>query len=350
MTSSARTVCHDLVMTASRDLPGRLASLVGTITATPGPVHVVCSSPVQLDLIARVCRESGAPLSIYGVAAYRNSAARDEVSRGATKGFLYAEPSGPSSAPLGPTSHQPSNTGTDPLHGRESATPDRSGAAVIRVRDIRDQSSDRVLVARIRTIVEEETARGVDLPALGVWPSGSRLSAQSRLLPGKALAHLEALGLGEDVAKVLNGPDGDFPPDLRPACQDLLGSWGQLSGRTRIGAVVSAPSTDHPRLVNHLASGIGVMLRATYAGELAGLRDARGPENAAERVRRIAGQLRLDPSLVDVRLIAGQHALLVGDRWVEGWTITVAGQLLLSAGALSVRPFTLSTGIRSARR
>ena len=102
MTSSARTVCHDLVMTASRDLPGRLASLVGTITAAPGPVHVVCSSPVQLDLIARVCRESGAPLSIYGVAAYRNSAARDEVSHGATKGFLVRRAKRPLKRSPGP--------------------------------------------------------------------------------------------------------------------------------------------------------------------------------------------------------------------------------------------------------
>ena len=226
MTSSARTVCHDLVMTASRDLPGRLASLVGTITAAPGPVHVVCSSPVQLDLIARVCRESGAPLSIYGVAAYRNSAARDEVSHRSHQGIPVRRAKRPLKRSPGPDK-SPAIEHWDRSLARAgiSLPPDRSGAAVIRVRDIRDQSSDRVLVARIRTIVEEETARGVDLPALGVWPSGSRLSAQSRLLPGKALAHLEALGLGEDVAKVLERAGWGFP--ARPA-SGLPGSPGLM--------------------------------------------------------------------------------------------------------------------------
>lgn len=304
-------------MSAIHSLPGRLSALVAAVADSPGPVQVVAGSRVQCDLLARVCRECGVPLSPV-ISARSESAAVRDVTSGTTLGYVTA-----SGEPLSP------------------------GVRIIRFRDLSPASA---IHPRIPPILAEHARAGVELPALAVWPWGSRLPAGSRLQPGRALADRRDLGVGEDVAACLDGPDGSFPVELRRPCADLLTSWQQLHGRTAVDAVVAAPMPNHPMLSAHVATGVASLLGVPYAGELAGNRPPVGPEDARTRVRRLAAQLRLDPARVDVSRVAGRHVLLVGLEWTEGWTLTVSGQLLLSAGALTVRPFTLSSDIRQARR
>ncbi|WP_054952319.1 hypothetical protein [Flaviflexus massiliensis] len=304
-------------MSRASELPRRLAQLIEHIRVSPGPIQVNVGNPVQLDGVELVCRSGGVPLSTVRKG---RPLPRGEVEAQATRGYLTA---GSEKLPGVQTYHDIDSLGI---------------------------SEDRVVTARIRALLEEQWQRGVDLPSLGVWPSGSRIPSSSRLLPGKALAHLGDLGLGEDVAEVLTLPDGPFPETLRPTCLALLSSWGQLSGRTTVDTVVRAPSLTHPQLLNHLSSGIRILLGARDGGEVTGLRELKPGMSATERVSRLAGLLRLDPKLAHVSAIAGSHVLLLGTEWDEGWTMTVTGQLLLSAGAKTVRPFTLSTRTRSGRR
>ncbi|AZN29491.1 hypothetical protein EJO69_03585 [Flaviflexus salsibiostraticola] len=301
-------------MSAIDALPGRLAGLVTALLASREPVQIVFDSDVPFDLIARVCRECAAPVS--PVAARREQTAIREVTTGASRGYLTT-----SSAPL---------PGAAEILRFDGITPHQSPA----------------LAAKIQAILDEVWRAGIELPSLAVWPGGQRLPAGSRLQPGRALADLRDLGLGEEVAACLDGPDGGLPHVLRRPCADVIGSWQQLRGRASVGAVVAAPLPSHPTLSIHTARGLAALLGVEYAGELTGNRPPADVEEPASRVRRLASQLRLDPALVDVGKVAGRHVLLVGLRWTEGWTMTVSGQLLLSAGALSVRPFTLSSDSR----
>lgn len=298
-------------MSALRSLPRRLSSLLAGIAQSPGPVHVIVEHEAWIDIVAQVCREAGLPLS-----------PPRRTDRNADTGYGYL------TTPQEPISH---------------------AKTVLRLSDIPSAASNPVAEARIRATLEEHWRSGVDLPALAVWPSGSRLPAGSRLLPGKALADRRGPGLGEDAGACLDGPDGAFPLGLRSSCASLLQSWQQLRGRAPVTAVVSSAPPSHQILCTHLASGAAALLNARYAGELTGNQPPQGPEQPAERVSRLASQLRLDPAQIDVAQVAGRHVLLVGASWRDGWTMTVSGQLLLSAGAASVRPFTLTSDIRPAR-
>lgn len=302
-------------MSALSSLPRRLTSLLSAIDQAAGPVRVIVDDDAQIDLVTRACRAAGIPLSPPSRTASR------EVESGATRGYV-----------------------TGPEH------PAAPGATAIRLADVPLAAPNPVLEARIKAALDEHWRAGVDLPALGTWPSGVRLPAASRLLPGKALADRRDLGLGEDVAAAIDGPDGPFAPVLRGPCAEVLGGWQQLRGRTAISAVVASGLPGMPVLSAHLAVGAAALLNASYAGELTGNEPPSGCEDPQDRVSRLASQLRLDPARVDVSQIAGQHVLLVGASWTQGWTMTVSGQLLLSAGAQSVRPFTLSSDIRQARR
>lgn len=268
--------------------------------------------------MAEVCRECSAPLS-PAVPGQHQAAAHD-VETGASRGFL--------------------TTTREPLHH----------AATIIPFDTLTPEKNPVREARIRAVLNERWRAGVDLPSHAAWPSGLRLPAGSRLLPGKALADRRDIGLGEAVDTCLDGPDRGLPVELRPPCADVIGAWHQLRGRTQIGAIVAAPEPSHPVLAVHTARGLARLLNVEYAGELTGIEPVVGPEESSSRVKRLAAQLRLDPALVDVGQIAGRHVLLVGLTWSEGWTMTVSGQLLLSAGALSVRPFTLGIDTRRSHR
>lgn len=302
-------------MSALSSLPRRLSSLLSAINQAAGPVRVIVDDDAQIDLVTRVCRAAGIPLSPPSRTASR------EVDSGATRGYV---------------------TGPD--------DPGATEATVLRLSDVTPASPNPVLEARIKAGLDEHWRAGVDLPALGTWPSGSRLPAASRLLPGRALADRRDLGLGEDVTAAINGPDGPFPRVLRGPCAEVLGGWQQLRGRTAATAVVASGLPSRPVLSAHLAVGAAALLDARYAGELTGNEPPPGREDPQDRVSRLASQLRLDPARVDVSQIAGQHVLLVGASWTQGWTMTVSGQLLLSAGAASVRPFTLSSDIRQVRR
>ncbi|MBM9432749.1 hypothetical protein [Flaviflexus equikiangi] len=299
-------------------LPQRLSAIMSAIESAPGPVQVVVPDAGGAESVIAVAQACGVPLS-DARGAHRERAVH-EVSSGLSRGYVTTS---------------------------EWSFPD--AGTVLTLGDVLP-GRDRAREARIGALLHERWRAGVDLPALGAWPSGSRLPSASRLLPGKALADRRDIGLGEDVAACVDGRDGSFPLALRTPCADFFSAWQQVRGRTRVEAVVTAPHPSHPVMTAHLAVGIAAILSARYAGELAGNVPPPGAEEPGERVRRLAGQLRLNPALVDVSQVAGRHVLLVGLSWTEGWTMTVSGQLLLSAGARSVRPFTLSSDSRRARR
>ena len=352
-------------MSRATELPGNLAYLVETIRQSTLPVQVVVPSCVTADLVARSCREQGVPLSVDH-STFRLFPSHAVAAQGARTGAVTPErqsatapePKSGALSARGASAGKGASAHDFPAHAEVSSGATKGVITVDpapileNVIDVRSlpTSTDRVLTARIQATLVEVLRAGIDLPSIAVLPSGSRIPSSSRLLPGKALAHAHDLGLGEDVPAALGGPDGPFPAELRGPCANLLNSWGQLSGKTKVATVMCAPSLNHPQLLRHLASGIAFLLGAHYGGEVTGLKKPKPDLTAAERVNRLAGQLRLDPRLARVGAVAGSHVLLVGESWSEGWTMTVTGQLLLSAGAKTVRPFTLSTDIRLARR
>ena len=71
----------------------------------------------------------------------------------------------------------------------------------------------------------------------------------------------------------------------------------------------------------------------------AGVPPGRGAVNSAQRVAAVRRRHRLDAGPAQ---LAGQSVLLVDDRVVTGWTLTLAAAALREAGASAVAPLTLA--------
>jgi ATP-dependent DNA helicase RecQ len=172
------------------------------------------------------------------------------------------------------------------------------------------------------------------------WPYGldepsGKIPAHLVLQPGRALSVYGDGGWGS-VVRACKYRGEPVPDELVGAAARLIAAWGPDPAPAWVDVVPSA--TSGPFLLDaaaRLAAALGLP-------RLPVLRRARrGPpqkdmENSAQQVRNVYGAF-----VVDAAVPQGP-VLLVDDIIDSGWTLTVAGQALLEAGAGPVFPFVLA--------
>jgi len=208
--------------------------------------------------------------------------------------------------------------------------------------------SGEVSGAAVAEAADRLARPGVPLEPRKLWPTGLSaigISLSGRIKPpneeGRAIARLTDLGHGGALRALFAGEDGPVPDQLARAMVTMLQDW-----RPEVDVLVVAESERRPRLADDLAAGLSRFLGVPVVGRWA-LADPevppdKGATNSAQRVAAVRrrGALRLDdPAAVD-----GRRVLLVDDRVVTGWTVTVAGVALHEAGAAAVLPLALATG------
>ncbi|MHB1064996.1 MAG: phosphoribosyltransferase family protein, partial [Georgenia sp.] len=130
--------------------------------------------------------------------------------------------------------------------------------------------------------------------------------------------------------------------------QAVLAAWsGSLrrgDGSAGVDGVVLLRSATRPQLVQHLAQGVGHLLRVPIVGAVTydpTRPPGRHDVNSAQRLAAVTARLRLD--LGDAaRGLPGRTVVLVDDFTDSGWTLVVAARLLRRAGAAAVHPFVLA--------
>ncbi|MDN5746506.1 MAG: recombinase RecQ, partial [Nocardioidaceae bacterium] len=192
---------------------------------------------------------------------------------------------------------------------------------------------------------------GVPIEPRKLWPSGLAaigVSLSGRIKQpaeqGRAIARLTDLGHGAALRALFatdaegRAVDGPVPDALARAMVALLADW-----QPSPGAIVVAESERRPQLVRDLASGLSRALGVPVIGRWAVVDPSVGPDrgatNSAQRVAAVSRRcsLRLDePGAAD-----GVRVLLVDDRLVTGWSLTLASAALHEAGAAEVLPLVL---------
>jgi ATP-dependent DNA helicase RecQ len=119
------------------------------------------------------------------------------------------------------------------------------------------------------------------------------------------------------------------------AVVEVLADW-----RPEADAVIHLDSATRPTLTRDLAEGVSRYLGLPMVGRVAiadpSVGPGRGAMNSAQRVAAVHRRYALDAVDVPARV------LLVDDRMVTGWTITLAAHLLRRAGVRAVVPLVLA--------
>lgn len=206
-------------------------------------------------------------------------------------------------------------------------------------------------VAQARTAMDTP---GVVIEPRKMWPSGmaslgmdvkGKIAPERQLAPGRAIARLDGLGWSQPLRELFapSTPDGETPVALRRAAVQVLESWP--TGKAVDGVVVVRSAT-RPMLAQHLGRGLATYLSKPFVGTIGPRAGAEAPGrhdvNSAMRLAGVADRLTLELSDAALGGLAGRSILLVDDYTDSGWTLTVAGQLLLDAGAREVLPLTLA--------
>jgi ATP-dependent DNA helicase RecQ len=194
-------------------------------------------------------------------------------------------------------------------------------------------SADGVAAAR-----ERLRRPGVEIPPKKLWPTGMAalgvpLSGKIKqpMEVGRALGRLTDIGWGNRLRELFAGGDGVVPDEVVEGCVKVLAAWGW--SRRPVG-VVTVASESRPRLVEDLGARISEIGRLPLLGEVVVGRAVR-----ANSAQRLAGLW----NGAAVRAPVSGPVLLVDDQVDTGWTMTVAGALVLEAGADAVLPFALAT-------
>ncbi|MEP9362872.1 DEAD/DEAH box helicase [Nocardioides sp. CN2-186] len=197
--------------------------------------------------------------------------------------------------------------------------------------------------------VEEADARlsrpGVPIDPRKMWPSalanlGIDLKGKiaEAALEGRAVARLTDLGYGQALRELFapGVEDGPVPVPLVRAVVEVLGDW-----RPPVDGIVVVESETRPLLTADLADGLSRYLRVPVLGRFAivdpDVLPGQGTANSAQRVAAVGRRFTLQGEGLE-----GQRVLLVDDRVVTGWTLTLAARAVRAAGATEVRPLVLA--------
>lgn len=189
---------------------------------------------------------------------------------------------------------------------------------------------------------------GVAVEPRKLWPSGLAylgIDLKGRIAEmadeGRAVARLTDLGYGNALRSLFaaGAEDGPVPDSLVRAVIEMLTEW-----RPPVDGIVAVESATRPRLTTGLAEGLSRYLQAPIMGRWAivdpQVAPGQGAANSAQRVAAIGRRCALD---ADPDVLRDQRVLLVDDRTVSGWTLTLAARAALLAGAAEVRPLVLAT-------
>ena len=211
--------------------------------------------------------------------------------------------------------------------------------------------SAEVSEASVAEAADRISRPGVPIEPRKLWPSG--LSAvgiglsgriKQPALEGRAIARLTDLGHGAALRGLFavdvegRASDGPVPDSLARAMVAMLHDW-----QPGVEAIVVAESERRPELVTTLASGLSRFLGVPVVGRWAVVDGSVGPDrgatNSAQRVAAVSRRCALQ--LDDPGSVQDSRVLLVDDRVVTGWTLTLAAAALYDAGAAGVVPLTL---------
>lgn len=180
------------------------------------------------------------------------------------------------------------------------------------------------------------------LPSIGIELRGKIAPANEE---GRAIARLSDLGQGPVLRRLFaldaegGAADGPVPDGIARAMVAMLQDW-----RPAVDAIVVADSIRRPALVEDLAAGLSRFLQVPIVGRWAvvdpSVAPDRGATNSAQRVAAVGRRCGLE--LADPGSVSGLRVMFVDDIWVSGWTATLAGVALHTAGATSVTPLTLA--------
>lgn len=188
-------------------------------------------------------------------------------------------------------------------------------------------------LARPGVVIEPRKMWPQALPTLGIDLKGKIADAAE---PGRAIARLTDLGHGQALRELFRAEDGPVPVPLARAVVEILGDW-----RPQVDAIVAIESLTRPALVGDFADGLSRYLQRPVVGTFAlldpSIPPGAGAANSAQRVAAVARR-----SGLRARLPQGARVLLVDDRVVTGWTLTIAARELRAAGAAAVLPLTLA--------
>jgi ATP-dependent DNA helicase RecQ len=194
-----------------------------------------------------------------------------------------------------------------------------------------DGKTDPSLVGQALTFIRR---RPITIEPRKVWVGHRRGKIENLLEPGRCVCYLSDPGWGDQLleAKRSGRPLSD---ELVEASATLINEW--MPGFN--GTVVFAPSLDPNRtLVEDFAGRLARLLHVRLSDCLVKVRtNARQKlmENSAQQLRNVDG-------VFGIRGKAPSGPVLLVDDVVDSrWTMTVLGDLLLSAGSGPVYPFTV---------
>ena len=173
-------------------------------------------------------------------------------------------------------------------------------------------------------------------PGLGIKPA--RIPADRQLQPGRVLGVYGDGGWG-GLVKQAKYHAGRFPDELVDATVALLGRWSPAPPPTWVCCV---PSASSPGLVPELAGRVAAVLGLPFHPVVRRIRQARPQkemQNSVQQFRNVDGAFE-----VAAPLPAGP-VLLIDDIVDSGWTLTVVGVALRTAGAGPVYPFALAKAV-----
>lgn len=190
---------------------------------------------------------------------------------------------------------------------------------------------------------------GVPIEPRKLWPTGMAaigVGLSGRINPpaeeGRAIARFTDLGHGPALRALFaaGAADGPVPDGIARAMVGMLQDW-----QPKVDAIVVAESEQRPQLTADLAAGLSRFLQVPVVGRWAVVDPTVGPDrgatNSAQRVAAVQRRcaLRLD----EQGSVDGARVLLVDDRTVTGWSVTLAAAALYAAGAAGVVPLVLAT-------
>ena len=201
------------------------------------------------------------------------------------------------------------------------------------------EAADRL--ARPGVPIEPRKLWPTGLSALGVDRSGRIKQAAEE---GRAIARLTDLGHGTALRELFRVSDGEVPSTV-PVPLGRGRSWRCLprSGRPAPDVIVVTESATRSGLVDDLAAGLARYLGLPVVGRWAitdpSVATGQGATNSAQRVAAVTRRHGL--VLDDPDGVRGLRVLLVDDLVVTGWSLTLASDALINAGADAVLPLTL---------
>ena len=236
---------------------------------------------------------------------------------------------------------------------------------------------------RVGAVVEPRRQWPAGMGRLGLGDLRGRIAQAERPGPGMAVGRLDGLGVSGPLRELVGAQgDGEVPLALRDAVVDVAGRLGaDIAGGSEPGgagggapaepgggpgpgapagagsgadggtgagagglAVVIIESRRRPRLVRQLGRAVARTLSAAPLG-IVGARGEPGRHDvgSAFRLAEVARSLTLESWSPDaLARLRGARVVLVDDWTDSGWTLAVAGRLLLRAGAADVRPLVLA--------